>query len=102
MRLNSAEFNVEWQLPNANTSTSLRLSVLKGTLKKVKHLKKLGLSLAVSAMLFGASDIASAQGRRGRGEERSQENQAEREQRQQQRQQQQQTNNQERQQRWEQ
>ena len=44
------------------------LSVLKGTMSKVKHLKEIGLTLAISATLLGASDIANAQGRRGRGE----------------------------------
>src|SRR5687767_8255776 len=65
---------------------------------KVNHLKRLGISLAVSAALLGASDLATAQGRRGRGEERRQENQAAREQRRQE----QSNNSQERQQRWEQ
>jgi len=53
----------------------------------VKNLKKLGVTLAICAMLPAASNIANAQGRRGRGEERRQENQAAREQRQQERQQ---------------
>src|SRR5690349_6092041 len=58
---------------------------LKGKIK-VNYLKQVGLSLAMGALVFGASDLANAQGRRGRGEERSQENQAAREQRQQERQ----------------
>src|ERR1041385_8358131 len=59
----------------------------KGPLMKKNYLRKLGLSLTISAALLGASDLANAQGRHGRGEERSQENQEAREQRQQQRQQ---------------
>ena len=52
----------------------------------MKTLKQIGLSLAIATLVIGASDIASAQGRRGRGEERRQENQAAREQRQEERQ----------------
>src|SRR6185369_2128791 len=58
---------------------------LKGK-SKVNYLKQIGLSLAISTLVLGAGDVANAQGRRGRGEERSQENQAAREQRQQERQ----------------
>src|SRR5262249_47344983 len=75
-------------------------------LMKGKYWKRMAVSVAMSAALLATSSLANAQGRRGRGEERSQQDQAERDQRQQQRaqerQQQQQQSNQDRQQRWEQ
>ena len=50
-----------------------------------KYWKRAAVSVGMAGALLSTSSLASAQGRRGRGEERSQQNQAERQQRQQER-----------------
>src|SRR6185369_15274813 len=92
-----ADFRMEWQLPMSQGRHLSPPAKKKGPLMNAELLKRLALSLTVSAAMLGASELANAQGRRGRGEERSQENQAARDQRQQQRQQEQQNRQQDRQ-----
>ena len=72
----------EWNASCENRCRNSLRGLQKGSLgMNGKYWKRAAMSLAMSAAVIGASSLANAQGRRGRGEERSQENQQQRDQR---------------------